>query len=101
MTEQKNNDDVTITCTVSTYEPCPQTHRVKWLLRGQNVDKNNKDVRTLQSVCSVSVHFKTSIIYTSEKKFLQCEVMDGDNMQLFPFIPEKPDENMMIYSKSN
>ncbi len=94
VTEQRNDDKVTLNCSVLTFNRCFQSLKVKWLLRGHDVDKDNKDVRTLQSACSASVRFETSDIYTSEKKFLQCEVANGDKVRLFPFITEKPGEKI-------
>ncbi len=98
VTEQKNNDEVTLNCSVLTHGHCE--HTVKWLLDDRDVNKENKDLRTSESLCSASVHFQTSHhIYTSRFNSLKCEVTDGDKVQLFPFITgpsgEKPGENMM------
>ncbi|XP_049445778.1 uncharacterized protein LOC125896876 isoform X2 [Epinephelus fuscoguttatus] len=96
MTEQKDTDEVTLTCSVRTYERCP--HTVKWLYQGQDVDKDNKDIKTSQSLCSASVTFLTSVyIYTSRYKLFKCAVTDGDRVQVFPFRSqssgEKPGED--------
>ncbi len=100
MTEQKNDDVVTLNCSVSTYDRCTRSIQVKWLLWSRDVDKENKDVGTSQSACSASVHLKASH-YIYKENLLKCEVTVGDKVQLFPFIPEKPGENMMICLKSN
>ncbi|XP_049445782.1 uncharacterized protein LOC125896878 [Epinephelus fuscoguttatus] len=94
MTERQDTDEVTLTCSVRTYEQCP--HTVKWLYQGQDVDKDNKDIKTSQSPCSASVTFLTSLyIYTSRYKLFTCAVTDGDRVQVFPFRSqssgEKPD----------
>ncbi|XP_049445792.1 uncharacterized protein LOC125896883 isoform X1 [Epinephelus fuscoguttatus] len=96
MTEQKDTDEVTLNCSVRTYEQCP--HTVKWLFQGQDVDKDNKDIKTSQSLCSASVTFLTSLyIYTSRYKLFTCAVTDGDRVQVFPFRSqssgEKPGED--------
>ncbi|XP_030262212.1 uncharacterized protein LOC115574676 isoform X1 [Sparus aurata] len=85
MTEHQNHDEVTLTCSVSTYEPC--RHTVKWLYEGKEVDKDNRDVTTSQPLCSASVRVLTyHHIYKSEFKYLKCSVTDGDKeQQLFPF----------------
>ncbi|XP_049914245.1 uncharacterized protein LOC126398728 [Epinephelus moara] len=96
MTEHNDTDEVTLHCSVRTYERC--THTVKWLFQGQDVDKDNKDIKTSQSPCSASVTFLTSLhIYTSRYKIFTCEVTDGDRVQVFPFrsqsSSEKPGED--------
>ncbi|KAI9547336.1 hypothetical protein NQZ68_018560 [Dissostichus eleginoides] len=52
MTEHQDNDEVTLDCSVVPYGWCE--HRVKWLLQGQDVDKDHRDKRTSQSSCSAS-----------------------------------------------
>ncbi|XP_030262010.1 uncharacterized protein LOC115574550 [Sparus aurata] len=85
MTEHQNHDEVTLTCSVSTYGPC--RHTVKWLYEGKEVDKDNRGVTTSQSPCSASVRAPSSHhIYKSEFEFVKCSVTDGDKeQQLFPF----------------
>ncbi len=73
---------------------------MKRLVRGRDVDEDNEDVRTSQSACSASLQFKASH-YIYKENLLKCEVADGDKVQQFSFIPEKPGENMMICLKSN
>ncbi|XP_068565161.1 uncharacterized protein [Cebidichthys violaceus] len=84
MTEQKDNDEVTLRCSVSTDGEC--RHKVKWLLQGRVVDKDNKDLKTSQSSCSASLTFLTShFISTSRFNSLKCEVTRGDKVQQFSF----------------
>ncbi|XP_045917538.1 uncharacterized protein LOC123978352 [Micropterus dolomieu] len=84
MTEHKEDDKVTLTCSVSTYERCTTT--VKWLFKGKEVDKDNQDLKTSQSPCSVSVSFLTShFIHTLKHNVLKCEVTNGNKVQEFPF----------------
>ncbi|XP_049445793.1 uncharacterized protein LOC125896883 isoform X2 [Epinephelus fuscoguttatus] len=92
MTERQDTDEVTLTCSVRTYERCP--HTVKWLFQGQDVDKDNKDIKTSQSLCSASVTFLTSVyIYTSRYKLFTCAVTDGDRVQVFPFRSQSSGED--------
>ncbi|XP_067428771.1 uncharacterized protein [Thunnus thynnus] len=89
MTEYKNNNEVTLNCSVSTRGRC--RHTVKWLYQGKDVDKDNKDLKTSQSSCSVTVSFLTShFICTSNHEFLKCEVTDLYNrkVQLYNISPQ-------------
>ncbi|KAK1889136.1 Pregnancy-specific beta-1-glycoprotein 11 [Dissostichus eleginoides] len=52
MTEHQDNDEVTLDCSVSTDGGCE--HSVKWLLQGQDVVKDHRDIKTSQSLCSAS-----------------------------------------------
>ncbi|XP_073348529.1 uncharacterized protein [Pagrus major] len=85
MTEHRDTDVVTLSCSVSTYGRCK--HTVKWLYEGKEVDKDKEGVTTSQSSCSASVRVLTSHhIYESGFKFLKCSVTDGNKeQQLFPF----------------
>ncbi|KAJ4929124.1 hypothetical protein JOQ06_004743 [Pogonophryne albipinna] len=82
MTEPQVNDEVTLRCSVTTRVGC--RHTVKWLLQGQDVDKD-KDIRTSSSGCSASVTFLTSHYGSTQRSELfTCEVTDdGDNVQTF------------------
>ncbi|XP_068433619.1 uncharacterized protein [Clinocottus analis] len=83
MTEHEDADEVTVSCSVSTYEGCE--HTVKWLHQGQEVDKDNKEVKTSPSYCSSSLKFMTShFFHTSRFNSLMCEVTTGDKVQKFP-----------------
>ncbi|XP_078131366.1 uncharacterized protein LOC144533702 isoform X2 [Sander vitreus] len=89
MTEQKNNDTVTLICSVSGYY-CG--HTVKWLYEG---DKTEVETRKL--FCSATVTFTTSHIHQKYFELLKCEVTNYFNgeVQMFPFSPpqssgEKP-----------
>ncbi|XP_028461598.1 uncharacterized protein LOC114573543 isoform X2 [Perca flavescens] len=93
MTEQKNDDTVTLICSVSRY--CD--HSMKWLYEG---DKN--DVETTQFYCSATVTFTTSHLHQKSKYYelLKCKVTDdySGNVHLFSFIPlqssgEKPGDD--------
>nr|XP_040016999.1 uncharacterized protein LOC120808267 isoform X12 [Gasterosteus aculeatus aculeatus] len=81
MTEETNRAEVTLRCSVWTYDRCPRT--VKWMNGGQDVDKD-KEVKTSPSLCSASLSFKTShFFYTSSFTSLKCEVTDRDKVMQF------------------
>ncbi|KAJ4918899.1 hypothetical protein JOQ06_027757 [Pogonophryne albipinna] len=44
MTEHQDNDEVTLDCSLKTYGGC--IHSVKWLLQGQDVDKDHREIKT-------------------------------------------------------
>ncbi|XP_034064327.1 uncharacterized protein LOC117541257 isoform X2 [Gymnodraco acuticeps] len=82
MTEHQDNDEVTLRCSVGPYRRC--RHPPKWLLQGQDVDKDHNDIKTSQSSCSASVTFPTShYSYTSRSKRFTCVVTAGSNVQTF------------------
>ncbi|XP_044185643.1 uncharacterized protein LOC122965561 isoform X2 [Thunnus albacares] len=89
MTEHKNNNEVTLNCSVLTYDEC--RHTVKWLYKGKNLDTNTRTMQASQSTCSATLSLLTShFIYTSNYKFLKCEVTDLYNgkVQLYNFSPQ-------------
>ncbi|XP_033979747.1 uncharacterized protein LOC117477197 isoform X4 [Trematomus bernacchii] len=82
MTGHQDNDEVTLNCSVTRYGGCAQT--AKWLLQGRDVDKDHRDIKTSQSLCSASVTFLTSLFnYTSRSELFTCEVTDGDDVRTF------------------
>ncbi|XP_054475019.1 uncharacterized protein LOC129107542 [Anoplopoma fimbria] len=84
VTEHNDTDEVTLICSVSSYGGC--RHTVKWLLQGQDVDKDHKDLKTSTSSCRASLMFLTSHdVYTSRYKTVKCEVTEGDKVKQFPF----------------
>ncbi|KAF3703158.1 hypothetical protein EXN66_Car018846 [Channa argus] len=89
MNKQRNNDKMTLTCSVSTNGHC--SHTVKWLYDGKRVDKDNTDMKTSQSECSAAVTFVHSPFNVSSKnpELFKCEVTDrGAQVQQFPFKPQ-------------
>nr|XP_020510508.1 uncharacterized protein LOC109999724 isoform X2 [Labrus bergylta]XP_029137221.1 uncharacterized protein LOC109999724 isoform X1 [Labrus bergylta]XP_029137222.1 uncharacterized protein LOC109999724 isoform X1 [Labrus bergylta]XP_029137223.1 uncharacterized protein LOC109999724 isoform X2 [Labrus bergylta] len=92
MTEQKNGDEVTLICSVSTFDGCRQT--VKWLFQNKDVEEHRQGVRTSDSPCTASVTVPTYLeIYKSRYKSLECKVSVGEGGQLFPFKLQPSDEN--------
>ncbi|KAI9547321.1 hypothetical protein NQZ68_018545 [Dissostichus eleginoides] len=49
VTEHQDNDEVTLRCSVTRRGQCE--HKVKWLLEGQDVVKDHRDIKTSQSRC--------------------------------------------------
>ncbi|CAI5684420.1 unnamed protein product [Oreochromis niloticus] len=86
LTEHKDTDMVKLSCSVVTHAECH--HTVKWLLRGQAVDKENKQIVTSQTDCSTTLSIlKYNYLYSSSHKILKCEVTDTKTgkVQLFTF----------------
>ncbi|KAI3364551.1 hypothetical protein L3Q82_011347 [Scortum barcoo] len=70
MNEQKDDDKVTLSCSVSSYDQC--RHTVKWLYEGKDVDKDNKDLQDITawllhhcvfSDFSSHLHIEVELIY--------------------------------------
>ncbi|XP_026173946.1 uncharacterized protein LOC113136960 [Mastacembelus armatus] len=86
MTEQKLHVKVTFSCQVFRYDHCHQS--VKWLFQDKDVDQNNKDFQTSQTVCYANVTFLDShFIYSSRFKLFKCEVTNtvSGKVQKFSF----------------
>nr|XP_054604154.1 uncharacterized protein LOC107377869 isoform X2 [Nothobranchius furzeri] len=83
--EQTEQNKVTFTCSVSPYDEC--RHEVKWLFKGNDVEKDHPDVNTSSpSSCSAAVTFQTSnYVYSSRFKLFICEVETENKQQLFTF----------------
>ncbi|XP_034755280.1 uncharacterized protein LOC117961025 isoform X1 [Etheostoma cragini] len=89
MTEQKDTDEVTLQCSVLTYEWC--RHTVEWLYEGKDGDIRYADMQKSHSECSVNLTFLTSPLKLKPKYHeLLCEVTDAvtEEVQLFPFSPQ-------------
>ncbi|XP_044185760.1 uncharacterized protein LOC122965666 [Thunnus albacares] len=94
MTEHKNTDEVTLNCSVSTYEQCEQT--VKWVYEGNYWDVNTQHMKESQSSCFATVMFTTSPLAETSKYYelFKCNVTDKKNgkVQLFAFSPQSSGE---------
>ncbi|XP_043962771.1 uncharacterized protein LOC122825419 [Gambusia affinis] len=94
ITEQKDDEEVTLKCSVKPNDPCK--HNVKWLHKGQSIDKDNRNLETKDSVCAAEVTFKSShYVYESGRiNSLQCEVAEsgGRKQQRFPFRAQTPEK---------
>ncbi|XP_031602993.1 uncharacterized protein LOC116326041 isoform X2 [Oreochromis aureus] len=87
LTEHKNTDEVTLSCSVVTYAECH--HTVKWLLKGQDVDKENKQLVTSQTDCSTTLSVpKSHFLHSSTDKILDCEVTDTKSGRVQVFSPQ-------------
>ncbi|XP_034435902.1 uncharacterized protein LOC117758388 isoform X3 [Hippoglossus hippoglossus] len=87
VTEQKRTDEVTLSCSVSTYGRCDLT--VKWLYMNKDVTENNTELKTSQSSCSANVSFIKSHSVHKMKNYssLTCKVKDRYKEEKFAFIP--------------
>ncbi|XP_039873818.1 uncharacterized protein LOC120725158 [Simochromis diagramma] len=90
MTEQKNTDQVTLNCSVWTYERCK--HKLKWIHDSGGLNRDYSNLKTLQSSCSAAVTFiKSSYSHISNSDF-KCNVTTEENKeQLFTFRPQSSD----------
>ncbi|XP_047194167.1 uncharacterized protein LOC124851213 isoform X2 [Hippoglossus stenolepis] len=93
VTEQKRTDEVTLSCSVSTYERCKLT--VKWLYMNIDVTEDNTELKTSQSSCSATVSFSKSHSVHKMKNYssLTCKVRDRYKEEKFAFIPPSSGKN--------
>ncbi|XP_041661688.1 uncharacterized protein LOC121521637 isoform X1 [Cheilinus undulatus] len=92
MTENVDRDEVAVTCSLSSYEPCE--HSLRWLYEGKDVREHYQGVRISESYCYTSVTFKTS---EPKPNSLDCEVTADNKVELFTLrlqpSAEKPGED--------
>ncbi|KAK5603811.1 hypothetical protein CRENBAI_000663 [Crenichthys baileyi] len=91
ITEQRDGEEVTLKCSVISNDPCK--HSIKWLLNGQNIDKNNKNLKTEQSNCFAKVTFQISHYAYKPGSYdlLKCEVAEtGARGKQFIFRSQTP-----------
>ncbi|XP_039455042.1 uncharacterized protein LOC120433215 [Oreochromis aureus] len=90
LNEHKDNSKAILSCSVLPYEECH--HTVKWLIDGQDMDKDNKEILTLQTNCSTTVSFpKSHELYSLKYNSVKCEVTDTGTgkVQQFTFISQQ------------
>ncbi|XP_028253300.1 uncharacterized protein LOC114428793 isoform X3 [Parambassis ranga] len=76
VTEQRDQQQVTVNCSVKRYVEC--RHTVKWFYQGEDIDPDHKDLKTSESDCSASVTFATShSVNTKTSETLKCRVTKG------------------------
>ncbi|XP_039874538.1 uncharacterized protein LOC120725573 [Simochromis diagramma] len=88
LTEHKDIENVTLSCSVVRNGQCH--HTLKWLLKGQDVDKENKEIVISQTHCSTTVSvMKYNYLYSSRDEILKCEVTDTETgrVQVFSSQP--------------
>ncbi|KAL3979449.1 transforming acidic coiled-coil-containing protein 1 [Sarotherodon galilaeus] len=91
LTEHKNTDKVTLSCSVVRNGDCH--HTVKWLITGQDVDKENKEIVTSQTDCFTNVSVpKSHFLHSSTDKILKCEVTDTKSGRVQVFSPQPSGE---------
>ena len=93
VTEEKNNNKMTLSCCMSAYTACDFTMR--WLYESEDVAKA-KDMETSQSECSVTVTFPASYLKQKSKyhESFKCTVKHPDDREDQQF-SLSPGENMM------
>ncbi|XP_051263908.1 uncharacterized protein LOC127367815 [Dicentrarchus labrax] len=96
MTEHKDNDEVLLSCSVSTFGLC--RHTVDWLYKGKRVAEDKKDIRISHSDCSATVTFLTSYLKhqaSNYHKLFKCEAHHHyiGKAQLFTFSPQSSVED--------
>ena len=93
MIKHEDSEQVTLSCSVSTYDQC--RHTVKWLNEGHDVDE---DMIISQNDCYVTVRFPASHLKlkSTSHEIFQCKVTDGytNKEHLFTFSPPSSGENM-------
>ncbi|XP_067338957.1 uncharacterized protein [Channa argus] len=95
MTEEKNSENVTLTCSVSTFVWCNPT--VEWLFEGNGTDF--KDMKTSQGSCSDTVTLTTHLSQESKiRKLLKCSVKDSYSgaVHHFTFINQSSDSPLVL-----
>ncbi|XP_039638783.1 uncharacterized protein LOC120547303 isoform X2 [Perca fluviatilis] len=95
ITEEKNDDTVTLNCSVSTSDWC--FHTVKWLYEG-----HKSDLKTEQVDCSATATFTSHLNQKSEYyELLKCEVKHSKFVHLFTFSPpQSPGDDATTTNKS-
>ncbi|XP_039454647.1 uncharacterized protein LOC120433122 isoform X3 [Oreochromis aureus] len=93
LTEHKNIDKGILNCSVLTHGECH--HTVMWQIKGKDVDKEDNEIVTSQTVCSTTVSIPEShFLYSSRYNILACEVTDSKigKVQLFTFTSQPSGE---------
>ncbi|XP_005751951.1 uncharacterized protein LOC102211371 [Pundamilia nyererei] len=84
MTEHKKADEVTLNCSVWTYERCK--HKVKWIHISEALDRDYSNLKTLESSCSATVTFLNDAYTHISTCDFNCSVTtEGKKEQLFTF----------------
>lgn len=100
MTEHKNNNEVTLNCSVTSYEK--HRHTVEWLHVDHNVDTNNNDAKASKSDASASVTLTSLHQKSDHLEVFMCKVTDTytKQVQLFTFSSqisgEKPGKSAVM-----
>lgn len=95
--ERKEDDKVTLICTVLTYEKCG--HTVEWLYQGKK--DHFPDLKSSQSSCSATVTLTTSSLTLKTKcdESFKCNVTDRNSghQLLCDFNPQSPCEKAGLF----
>ncbi|XP_035764782.1 uncharacterized protein LOC102791802 isoform X2 [Neolamprologus brichardi] len=91
MTEQKKADEVTLSCSVWTYERCK--HKVKWIHNSEALDIDYSNLKTSESSCSATVTFLNDAYTHISTYDLNCSVTTEEKKeQLFTFSTQSSGE---------
>ncbi|XP_005929991.1 uncharacterized protein LOC102314672 [Haplochromis burtoni] len=84
MTEKKNADEVTLSCSVLTFDWC--RHKVKWIHNSEALDRDYSNLKTSESSCSATVTFLNDAYTHISTYDFNCSVTtEGKKEQLFTF----------------
>ncbi|XP_042072205.1 uncharacterized protein LOC102302349 isoform X3 [Haplochromis burtoni] len=85
MTEKKNADEVTLSCSVLTFDWC--RHKVKWIHNRRDLDRDYSNLKTSQSSCSATVTFLNLTYGHISSSDFKCSLKRTENNkeQLFTF----------------
>ncbi|XP_024657059.2 uncharacterized protein LOC112432853 [Maylandia zebra] len=85
MTEKKNADEVTLSCSVWTFDRC--RHKVKWIHNRRDLDRDYSNLKTSQSSCSATVTFLNLTYGHISSSDFKCSLKRTENNkeQLFTF----------------
>ncbi|KAK2814465.1 hypothetical protein Q5P01_000414 [Channa striata] len=83
ITEHKDNNQVTLSCSVWTHDPC--RHTVKWLFKDQVMVKDHGSLKISQSDCSARVTVEETHFVHSNYDLLKCNVTDPKTRKVQQF----------------
>ncbi|XP_025998557.1 uncharacterized protein LOC113006673 isoform X2 [Astatotilapia calliptera] len=91
MTEHKKAVEVTLNCSVWTYERCK--HKVKWIHISEALDRDYSNLKTSESPCSAAVTFLNDAHSHISTYDFNCSVTtEGKKEQLFTFSTQSSGE---------
>ncbi|XP_029966870.1 uncharacterized protein LOC115402444 [Salarias fasciatus] len=86
VTEHEVDDEETLKCFVTSSEENCELE-VKWKIKDQDIDKDNKEIKTGHNRCSATVTLKKSHYLHPQTHFLSCEVTDSRTGEKLRFSP--------------
>ncbi|XP_029966866.1 uncharacterized protein LOC115402442 [Salarias fasciatus] len=86
VTEQEVDDEETLKCFVTSFMRSCELE-VKWKIKDQDIDEENRDIKTGYNRCSATVTLKKSHYLHLQSHFLSCEVTDSRTGEKLRFSP--------------